>query len=313
MTLFSGGFTMRSTRYISSLLFALVLVSLATLATPVPSYGQFWVSITIAPPALPVYEQPPVPGPGYMWTPGYWAWDPGSQDYYWVPGTWVLAPQPGYLWTPGYWGWAGGRFIWNEGYWGLHIGFYGGVNYGFGYGGRGFEGGYWNNGAFYYNRSVMNVTNVNITNVYTKTVIVNNTTVNNVSYNGGEGGIQAQPTPAERTAASERHIAPTTEQSQHQHVALSNPSLRASVNHGRPAIAATARPGVLTGRGVVGAKSAAPYHPTPMTGSTGRTTTTGGGAPPSDVHAAADLATAYVYASSQQRIAYVYSFEPTSS
>jgi len=267
---------MRSTRFIPSLLLALVLVAMATLATPAPSYGQFFVSITVAPPALPVYEQPPIPAPGYMWTPGYWAWDPDIQDYYWVPGTWVPAPQPGFLWTPGYWEWGGGRFIWYEGCWGPHIGFYGGVNYGFGYGGSGFEGGYWNNGAFFYNRAVMNVSNVNITNVYTKTVVVNNVTVNNVSYNGGQGGITAQPTPPQKMAASEHHIAPTTLQTQHVQTAKANPSLRASVNHGRPAIAATAKPGVLTGRGVVAAKSAPTYRPTKLTGTTGRPTTPGG-------------------------------------
>ena len=49
------------------------------------------------------------------------------------------------------------------------VGFYGGVNYGFGYAGVGYQGGYWNNGAFFYNRSVNNVTNV--TNVYTKTIM----------------------------------------------------------------------------------------------------------------------------------------------
>jgi len=48
------------------------------------------------------------PGDGYIWTPGYWAWD---GEYYWVPGTWVLAPEAGYLWTPGYWGWAAAGFI----------------------------------------------------------------------------------------------------------------------------------------------------------------------------------------------------------
>ena len=29
----------------------------------------------VAPPPLPEYDQPPVPAPGYMWTPGYWAWN----------------------------------------------------------------------------------------------------------------------------------------------------------------------------------------------------------------------------------------------
>ena len=66
-----------------------------------------------------------------MWTPGYWAW--GNDGYYWVPGTWVPAPAVGLLWTPGYWGWSGGYYRWNVCYWGPHVGFYGGVNYGFGY------------------------------------------------------------------------------------------------------------------------------------------------------------------------------------
>ena len=28
------------------------------------------------PPPLPDYDQPPAPGDGYLWTPGYWAWVP---------------------------------------------------------------------------------------------------------------------------------------------------------------------------------------------------------------------------------------------
>src|SRR5271170_1723352 len=112
------------------------------------------VSAQVAPPALPIYEQPPMPAAGYLWSPGYWAWGPAG--YYWVPGTWVLAPAPGMLWTPGYWGWLGGAFLWHGGYWGPHIGFYGGVNYGFGYGGIGYAGGFWRGGAFQYNRAVNN-------------------------------------------------------------------------------------------------------------------------------------------------------------
>ena len=69
-------------------------------------------------------KQPLIPGPGYIWTPGYWAW--GDNGYFWVPGTWVLPPAVGLLWTPGYWAWSAGSYIWNAGYWGPHIGFYGG-------------------------------------------------------------------------------------------------------------------------------------------------------------------------------------------
>ena len=214
----------------------------------------------MAPPELPVYDQPPIPGDGYIWTPGYWAYGNDSQDYYWVPGTWVLAPQPGYLWTPGFWGVEGAVFIWHAGYWGPHVGFYGGVNYGHGYGGEGYEGGYWQGGHMYYNRSVTNISNTHITNVYNKTV-VNNVTVNRVSYNGGKGGIQARPTAADEAAARDPHVAVTPVQHQHEETARSNPQLRLAQNKGRPPIAATARAGEHDGA-VSGAAESHPASPT---------------------------------------------------
>lgn len=121
------------------------------------SFAQFGISITIAPPELPVYDQPVCPGDGYIWPPGYWACADDSDGYYWVPGTWVEAPEVGYLWTPGYWGWGGNAFFFHEGYWGTQVGLYGGVDYGYGYSGRGYEGGRWDNGHFAYNRSESNV------------------------------------------------------------------------------------------------------------------------------------------------------------
>ena len=233
----------------------LLLLTLLILAIPAGSFAQFAVSVMIAPPPLPVYVQPMAPGGGYLWTPGYWAY--GDEGYFWVPGTWVMAPAVGLLWTPGYWGWGGNAYAWNAGYWGPHVGFYGGVNYGYGYGGVGYQGGYWNHGSFNYNRSVNNV-NVTNVHVYNKTVI-NNTTINHVSYNGGTGGINARPNATEQVAARDRHTSPTTMQTQHVHAASTNQELRASVNHGRPSIAATAKPGEFN-RGVVPAKQAGgPY------------------------------------------------------
>jgi hypothetical protein len=241
---------MKMTAIRSARLLGCLLLAFAMLAVPGRSFAQgIAVSITIAPPALPVYVQPICPGDGYLWTPGYWAWDDG--DYYWVPGTWIMAPEPGFLWTPGYWGWNNGVYAWNVGYWGEHIGFYGGVNYGFGYGGVGFGGGYWQGGHFFYNTSVMHVNTTIIHNTYNKTVI--NTSVSHVSFNGGTGGISARPTAEEERYASERHIAPTATQTRQQETAAGDRSLRASVNHGRPAIAATARPGDFK-TGVVAAR-----------------------------------------------------------
>jgi hypothetical protein len=226
----------------------------AMLALLLPGFGlaQISVEVNVAPPELPVYDQPPIPGDGYVWTPGYWAWSDDVQDYYWVPGTWVPAPQPEYLWTPGYWGSEGVVFLWHPGYWGPHVGFYGGVNYGYGYAGNGYEGGYWQGGRMYYNRSVNNINNQNITNVYNKTV-VNNVTVNRVSYNGGNG-IRAQPTSEQMTASRERHIEPTPLQRQHVDLARRDVTLRASQNQGRPPIAATPKPAAFNAPGVVPAR-----------------------------------------------------------
>jgi hypothetical protein len=108
-----------------------------------------FVNVGIAPPAIPVYAQPLCPGYGYIWTPGYWAY--GPDGYYWVDGAWVLPPYDGALWTPGYWGGGDGGYFWNPGYWGLSVGYYGGINYGFGYFGTGFYGGYWRGGRLFYN------------------------------------------------------------------------------------------------------------------------------------------------------------------
>jgi len=246
---------MRIVSSVRSLLFAVVILAMSA-----ASFAQIGISIRFGPPAIPVYEQPVCPGDGYIWTPGYWAYDYDIDDYYWVPGTWVLAPEVGYLWTPGYWGWGGDAFIFHEGYWGPRIGFYGGINYGFGYFGHGYEGGRWDHDHFYYNRSVNNVNVTNIHNVYNTTVINNNVT--RVSYNGGNGGINARPTSEEEAAVRERHVAPVSAQVQHAQAARTNPEQRASVNHGAPAVAASARPGEFNGGGVVRARQAgAPYDP----------------------------------------------------
>ncbi len=246
---------MRAISWVRSVLFALVVlaVSATALATPsfaAPSQVGVGISVSIAPPELPVYDQPICPGDGYIWTPGYWAYD-DADGYYWVPGTWVEAPEVGFLWTPGYWGWGNGGYFWNAGYWGPHVGFYGGINYGFGYFGVGFEGGRWDGGHFFYNRAVSNVNVTVIHNVYNTEI--HNTTVNRVSFNGGHGGIDARPRAEDEAYAHERHVGPVAAQTQHIEAARGNPQLRYSANHGSPAIAATPRPGVFNDHEVVSA------------------------------------------------------------
>lgn len=206
------------------------------------NYNNYYTPTEYAPqppPPLAQYQQPVCPGPNYIWTPGYWSFDRG-QGYYWVPGAWVLAPYQGALWTPGWWGYTDGRYGWHRGYWGRHIGYYGGIDYGFGYVGFGYQGGYWNGGQFAYNRSVNNVNTTVVRNVYNYRIT--NVHVTRVSYNGGQGGIDRRPRPAEVEAMHEQHNPPMNTQLQLRQEARGNRQNFAKVSHDHPALVAVSHP-----------------------------------------------------------------------
>ena len=235
-----------------------LLVGVTVVAVALSSWGAVFLSVGFAPPPLPVYAQPICPGPGYLWTPGYWGYGPGG--YYWIPGTWVIPPAVGLLWTPGYWGFSAGLYLWNPGYWGPTVGFYGGINYGWGYPGFGYYGGYWRGHNFYYNRAVNHINIANVHHVYVRNV-ANNVNARRVSYNGGAGGVRARPTSAQMAFARQHHEAATSAQIQHQQAARNQRSQFASMNHGRPAVTATARPETFKGRETTQAREASrSYH-----------------------------------------------------
>ena len=225
-----------------ALLPAVFVVLIALFLLPAHSSAQIavGVSVHIGPPVLPVYAQPPCPAEGYIWTPGYWGWR--EEGYYWVPGVWVAPPRVGVLWTPGYWGFGDGVYLWHAGYWGPHVGFYGGINYGFGYGGVGFWGGRWEGERFNYNTAVVNVNTTVIHNTYVDRTVINNTTVVNNHYSfNGQGGVTARPRPEEISAEHENHFQPTSNQLSHENTAREDKNQWASVNHGRPGNAAMDR------------------------------------------------------------------------
>jgi len=164
------------------------------------------VTAEAAPPVLQDEAQPDCPVDGYLWQPGYWAYNP-YHGYYWVQGTWIAPPTVGYLWTPPYWGYEGNVYVFHRGYWGTTVGFYGGVYYGYGYGGSGYVGGVWAGDHFRYNTAVVRV-GPSVHNVYIdRTVVTTHVIVNNrVSYNGGAGGMQAKPTQQERGSMTQNHV-----------------------------------------------------------------------------------------------------------
>jgi hypothetical protein len=219
------------------------LLALVILLVPVSSQAGVFISVGFAPPVLPVYVQPDCPQPGLMWTPGYWAY--GPDGYFWVPGAWVPAPYEGALWTPGYWGWSNGLFVFHEGYWGRHIGYYGGVNYGFGYFGIGFAGGEWRGHDFFYNTAVMHVDHRFIRSTFEDRGRMERGFVDRnsrVAFSGGPGGIRHDPAPEERMAEHEQHMAKTSFQQQHQNSAMGDRNSYARNNGGRPQNLAVAKP-----------------------------------------------------------------------
>ncbi|MGH6993263.1 MAG: hypothetical protein ACRED8_10965, partial [Caulobacteraceae bacterium] len=226
-------------------------LGLALASTPSPVAAQVAVGLEIRvgypPPPLPVYVQPPCPGYGWFWVPGYWAWDPYDDDYYWVPGAWVEPPRMGWYWTPPYWAFVDDVYTFFPGYWGPEVGYYGGIDYGFGYFGEGYDGGYWRGHRFWYNRAVNNLGGARFAEVYN--AAPRGVRAGRASFNG-PGGANLREDPRQRAIASGPHIYGTAAQRRARMMARADPALGARRNHGAPAIAATRRPGAFHGRGV---------------------------------------------------------------
>lgn len=182
--------------------------------------------------------------------PGFWAWRKDVPDYYWVPGTWVKPPRAGLLWTPPYWSRVDGGYAFHSGYWATDVGFYGGINYGYGYSGDGYQGGHWQNATFVYNQAANNLGAGKVAHTYDQVISVDNNPVQ-VSFNGGSRGAKAKPTSQQEELARGEHVAPTAEQQSHFETAAKSRSLYSKLNGGEPGVAATSHPGELSGAGVI--------------------------------------------------------------
>jgi len=89
----------------------------------------------------------------------------------------------------------------------------------------------------------------------------------------------ARPTAQEETAAREPHTAPLAEQTQHETLASQNRENFASVNQGRPAVAATAKAGDFSSRSTVSSRAAGgEYHAPTMSPKEARVGTPGNSA-----------------------------------
>jgi hypothetical protein len=95
----------------------IALCTLAVLSTPAIAGVNLNFDIQVAPPP-PQVEVVPAPRSGYVWAPGYWAWEGGR--HVWVGGHWVPVRR-GYYWVPDRWveyrGPRGPRWHLEPGHW----------------------------------------------------------------------------------------------------------------------------------------------------------------------------------------------------
>ena len=211
-------------------LFALIFSIVSASAS-----AGIYISSQFAPPPLPVYEQPSCPEANLLWMPGYWAL--GDDGYFWVPGAWAPVPYAGALWTPGYWAWEQGQYVFHDGYWGDHVGYYGGLNYGFGYMGIGFTGGEWRGGTFFYNTAAAHINFWKVHSIFRDRELVDRYTLvrdSHVAFNGGPDGIQYEASREERMYQLERHTERTDFQYQHEFAARYDHDSYFRVNGGHP-------------------------------------------------------------------------------
>jgi len=75
-----------------------LLLSMA-LAAGSSAFAQLSINIVLAPPP-PMHEMVPVVPPGYVWAPGYWAWN--HDGHIWVRGR-SMVQRAGYRWEPDRW------------------------------------------------------------------------------------------------------------------------------------------------------------------------------------------------------------------
>ena len=94
---------------------AMLLAGASLLAASWAALSQVNVRIEVGvPPPVAIVETVPPPRPGYVYAPGYWAWN--GERHIWVRGR-TITERPGYTWVPDRWDSSGGRYRFVQGYW----------------------------------------------------------------------------------------------------------------------------------------------------------------------------------------------------
>jgi hypothetical protein len=73
------------------------------------------VVVRLAPPPPRYAVVGAAPGPGYVWTEGYWDWR--GAHYEWVAGRWMRPPHARAVWVPGEWVQGHRGYQFRRGHW----------------------------------------------------------------------------------------------------------------------------------------------------------------------------------------------------
>jgi len=75
-----------------------------------------YAAVRFGPPPPPRYGvRGFAPGPGYVWTDGYWDWR--GNRWTWIDGRWLRPPRARAVWVPGSWVESNRRWHFRRGYW----------------------------------------------------------------------------------------------------------------------------------------------------------------------------------------------------
>ncbi len=96
-------------------LFATAATAVAAFALATPAHAQVGVYIGAPPPPLRYEARPAIPGPGYIWSDGYY--EPWQGRYRWHAGYWQRPPYQGAYWVHPHYDHYDRGWGYHEGYW----------------------------------------------------------------------------------------------------------------------------------------------------------------------------------------------------
>lgn len=93
----------------------LIACAIATMLTAGIGAARVGVYVATPPPAPRIERMSRRPGPGFVWTPGFYSWN--GRRYVWVGGRWMRPPRGRTRFVTGAWVRSGRGWHYRPGFW----------------------------------------------------------------------------------------------------------------------------------------------------------------------------------------------------